>query len=70
MEWNDKLFLSEEELKLLTMFLANGVGLGVLAGLFTGNIQLCFALGGVISILISLLKIFINRIKKSNKIHI
>ncbi|EOR26557.1 MULTISPECIES: hypothetical protein [Clostridium] len=70
MEWNDKLFLSEEELKLLTMFLAYGVGLGVLAGLFTGNIQLCFALGGVISILISLLKIFINRIKKSNKIHI
>lgn len=70
MEWNDKLFLSEEELKLLTMFLAYGVGLGVLAGLFTGNIQLCFALGGVISILISLLKIFINRIRKSNKIHI
>lgn len=70
MEWNDKLFLSEEELKLLTMFLAYGVGLGVLAGLFTGNIQLCFALGGVISILISLLKIFINRIKQSNKIHI
>ncbi len=70
MEWNDKLFLSEEELKLLTTFLAYGVGLGVLVGLFTGNIQLCFALGGVISILISLLKIFINRIKKSNKIHI
>lgn len=70
MEWNDKLFLSEEELKLLTMFLAYGVGFGVLAGLFTGNIQLCFALGGVISILISLLRIFINRIKKSNKIHI
>lgn len=70
MEWNDKLFLSEEELKLLTTFLAYGVGIGVLVGLFTGNIQLCFALGGVISILISLLKIFINRIKKSNKIHI
>jgi hypothetical protein len=45
MEWNDKLFLSEEELKLLTTFLAYGVGIGVLVGLFTGNIQLCFALG-------------------------
>ncbi|MCR1951020.1 MULTISPECIES: hypothetical protein [unclassified Clostridium] len=70
MEWNDRLFLSDEEIKILAIFLAYGVGLGVLVGLFVGNIQLCFALGGVISILISLIKIFIGRVKKSNKIHI
>ncbi|WP_291650302.1 hypothetical protein [Clostridium sp.] len=70
MEWNDRLFLSDEEIKILAIFLAYGVGIGVLVGLFTGNIQLCFALGGVISILISLIKTFIERVKKSNKIHI
>ena len=52
MEWNDGLFLSDEEIKVLAIFLAYGVGIGVLVGLFVGNIQLCFALGGVISILV------------------
>lgn len=70
MEWNDRLFLSEEEVKILAIFLAYGVGIGVLVGLFVGNIQLCFALGGVISILVSLIKTFIERVKKSNKVHI
>ncbi|MBS6500718.1 MAG: hypothetical protein KH415_03605 [Clostridium sp.] len=70
MEWNDGLFLSDEEIKVLAIFLAYGVGIGVLVGLFVGNIQLCFALGGVISILVSLIKAFIERVKKSNKIHI
>ncbi|GAA0086051.1 hypothetical protein ACH36K_02475 [Clostridium sp. MB05] len=70
MEWNDRLFLSDEEIKVLAIFLAYGVGIGVLVGLFIDNVQLCFALGGVISILISLLKTFFVRIKKSNKIHI
>ncbi|EEH99401.1 hypothetical protein PMY56_08580 [Clostridium tertium] len=70
MEWNDGLFLSDEEIKVLAIFLAYGVGIGVLVGLFVGNIQLCFALGGVISILVSLIKTFIERVKKSNKIHI
>ncbi|MBS5884326.1 hypothetical protein [Clostridium sp.] len=70
MEWSDGLFLSDEEIKVLAIFLAYGVGIGVLVGLFVGNIQLCFALGGVISILVSLIKTFIERVKKSNKIHI
>ena len=70
MEWNDGLFLSDEEIKVLAIFLAYGVGIGVLVGLFVGNKQLCFALGGVISILVSLIKTFIERVKKSNKIHI
>ena len=70
MEWNDGLFLSDEEIKVLAIFLAYGVGIGVLVGLFVGNIQLCFALGGVISILVSLIKTFIERVKKSNMIHI
>lgn len=70
MELNDRLFLSDEEIRILAIFLAYGVGIGVLVGLFVGNIQLCFALGGVISILISIIKVFIERAKKSNKIHI
>ncbi|VYU56686.1 hypothetical protein [Clostridium tertium] len=70
MEWNDKLFLSEDELKILSIYLAYGVGIGVILGLFFNNIQLCFALGGVISVVVSLVKIYINRIRKSNRIHI
>lgn len=70
MEWNDRLFLSDDEIKILAILLAYGIGVGVLVGLFLGNVQLYFALGGVISILVSLIKTFIGRVKKSNKIHI
>lgn len=70
MKWLDDLFLSEDEIKTLAIFLAYGVGLGVLAGLLFSNVEMGFALGGVISILVSLFKIYIERIKKSNRIHI
>lgn len=70
MEWNDKLFLSDDEMKILSIYLAYGVGIGVLIGLFFDNIQLCFALGGVTSVVVSLIKIYINKIRKSNRINI
>lgn len=70
MEWNDKLFLSDDEMKILSIYLAYGVGIGVLIGLIFDNIQLCFALGGVISVVVSLIKIYINKIRKSNRINI
>lgn len=70
MEWNDKLFLSDDEIKILSINLAYGVGIGVLIGLLFDNIQLCFALGGVISVVVSLIKIYINKIRKSNRINI
>lgn len=70
MKWLDNLFLSEDEIKTLAIFLAYGVGIGVLAGLLFSNVEMGFALGGVISILVSLFKIYIERIKKSNRIHI
>ena len=41
MEWNDKLFLSDDEIKIFSIYLAYGVGIGVLIGLFLDNIQLC-----------------------------
>ena len=70
MEWNDKLFLSDDEIKILSIYLAYGVGIGVLIGLFFDNIQLCFALGGVISVVVSLIKIYVNKVRKSNGINI
>lgn len=70
MKWLDNLFLSEDEIKTLAIFLAYGVGLGVMVGLFLNNVEMGFALGGVISILVSLFKIYIEKIKKSNGIHI
>lgn len=70
MEWNDKLFLSDDEIKILSIYLAYGVGIGVLIGLFFDNIQLCFALGGVMSVVVSLIKIHINKIRKSDRINI
>ncbi|MDU5110431.1 MAG: hypothetical protein E6248_08285 [Clostridium sp.] len=70
MEWNDKLFLSDDEIKILSIYLAYGVGIGVLIGLFFDNIELCFALGGVMSIVVSLIKIYINKTRKSNRINI
>lgn len=70
MRWLDSLFLSEDEIKTLAIFLAYGVGLGVLAGLFFNNVELGFALGGFISIVVSLFKSYIERTKKSNRIHI
>ncbi|GAB6168645.1 hypothetical protein JCM1393_11050 [Clostridium carnis] len=69
MEWNNKLlYLSDEEIKIVAMYLAYGIGLGMFLGIFIDNIPLCFSLGGVISIIISLIKCFINRYKKQNKL--
>lgn len=70
MEWNNKLFLADDEIKLLSIYLAYGVLVGIIVGMFLNNVQLFFSLGGVISILLSLVIIFIKRNKKSEKIHI
>lgn len=70
MKWLDNLFLTDDEIKTLAIFLAYGVGLGVIAGLIFNNVEMGFALGGVISIVVSLFEVYIERIKKSNRIHI
>ena len=70
MKYIDNLFLTDDEIKTLAIFLAYGVGLGILVGLFFSSVELYFALGGVISVLVSLFKIYIERIKKSNRINI
>ena len=70
MKYIDNLFLTDDEIKILAIFLAYGVGLGILVGLFFSSVELYFALGGVISVLVSLFKIYIERIKKSNRINI
>ncbi len=70
MKWIENMLLTDDEIKKLSIYLAYGVGLGTLIGLFISNIELYFALGGTISILVSLFKIYVNRIKKSNRIDI
>ena len=70
MKWIENIFLTDDEIKILSIYLVYGIGLGVLIGLFTSNVELSFALGGSISILVSLFKIYVSRIKKSNRIDI
>lgn len=70
MKYIDNLFLTDDEIRTLAIFLAYGVGLGILVGMFLSKIELYFALGGVISVLVSLSKIYIERIKKPNEINI
>ncbi|AYE34412.1 hypothetical protein [Clostridium septicum] len=66
MKYNsDMIYLSDEEIKRLTIYLAYGVGLGVLSGIFMDNIIFGFSLGGVISIIIALLICFINKVSKN-----
>lgn len=68
MKWIENLFLTEDEIKVLSIYLVYGVGLGILIGLFFSKIELFFALGGVISIIVSIGKIYINRSKKSKEL--
>ncbi|MBD7915872.1 hypothetical protein H9660_12025 [Clostridium sp. Sa3CUN1] len=70
MKYIDNLFLTDDEIRTLAIFLAYGIGLGILVGMFLSKIELYFALGGVISVLVSLSKIYIERIKKPNEINI
>ncbi len=68
MKWIENLFLTEDEIKVLSIYLVYGVGVGVVLGLFFNNIELFFALGGVISIIVSVFKVYINRSKKSKEL--
>lgn len=68
MKWIENLFLTEDEIKFLSIYLVYGVGLGILIGLFFSKIELFFALAGVISIIVSIGKIYINRSKKSKEL--
>lgn len=61
MEWESKIFLSDDEIKIVAIFLAYGVGIGIFVGMFFNNIILFFSLGGVISIIASTMKIWVNR---------
>jgi len=61
MEWESKVFLSDEEIRIVAIFLAYGVGIGIFIGMFFNNIILFFSLGGVISIIASTMKILIYR---------
>ena len=68
MKWIENLFLTDDEIKILSIYLVYGVGVGVVLGLFFNNIELFFALGGVTSIIVSVLKVYINRSKKSKNL--
>lgn len=67
MEFNDKLFLTDDEIKLLSIYLMFGVFIGIIVGAILSNVQLFFSLGGVVSILISFVVIIVKRNKKLNK---
>ncbi|MCF0147010.1 MAG: hypothetical protein HUJ77_01290 [Clostridium sp.] len=68
MKWIENLFLTDDEIKVLSIYLVYGIGAGIVLGLFFSNIELFFALGGVISIIISVFKVYINRGKKSKEL--
>lgn len=55
MEWNNNMmYLSDEEIKRLAIYLAYGSGIGVFLGVFTNNIPLYFSLGSVIGIIFAI----------------
>ena len=70
MKWIENIFLTDDETKVLSIYLVYGVGLGIFIGLFFSKVELFFALGGVVSIIVSLFKIYACRIKKHNRIDI
>ena len=67
MEFDDKIFLTDEEIKLLSIYLMFGVFIGTIVGAILSNVQLFFSLGGVVSILISFVVMIVKRNKKSDK---
>lgn len=68
MEWNNSMmYLSDDEIKIVAMYLAYGAGIGVFLGVFIENIPLYFSLGSVIGIVVAIIGCFIrkNRDKKN-----
>lgn len=65
MEWNNNMmYLSDDEIKMLAMYLAYGAGIGVFLGIFTDNIPLYFSLGSVIGIVVAIIVCLINKQKE------
>ncbi|MDO5040427.1 hypothetical protein [Clostridium sp.] len=63
----DKISLSEAEFTLVSKGIAFGVGIGMLIGIFIGDVILFFSLGGVCGILSTSIYSMIKRLKKSEK---
>lgn len=62
MEWNNSMmYLSDDEIKIVAMYLAYGAGIGVFLGIFTENIPLYFSLGSVIGIVVAIIGCFIRK---------
>lgn len=70
MEFNNSImYLSDDEIKKLAMYLAYGAGIGIFIGIFTNNITLYFSLGSVIGIVVAGIVCFINKYKDKNCIN-
>lgn len=66
MEWdNNMMYLSDDEIKKLAIYLAYGAGIGVFVGMFKNNIQLYFSLGSVIAIVVAEVVSLSNKHKKN-----
>lgn len=68
MEWSSgMMYLSDEEIKRLAIYLAYGAGIGILIGIFIDNISLYFSLGAVIGIVASIIVCFVCKLKEGKK---
>lgn len=65
---NKMMYLSNEEIKKLALYLAYGSGIGIFLGIFTENISLYFSLGSVIGIVVANIFCFINKYKERKDI--
>ncbi|MBU3109257.1 hypothetical protein [Clostridium gasigenes] len=66
MEWdNNMMYLSDDEIKKLAVYLAYGSGIGVFVGMFKNNIPLYFSLGSVIAIVVAGVVSLSNKHKKN-----
>lgn len=59
---NEDLFLSEEEIYYLSLYLAYGAGIGVMIGIIFGNIPFLITLGAVVGIVVSLFKSYVEKL--------
>ena len=66
--YNSMMYLSDDEIKKIAMYLAYGAGVGMFIGIFTDNIPLCFSLGSVIGIVVAVIVCLINKYKEKNYI--
>lgn len=67
MEWNRKyLFLNDEDINRIALYLAYGTVIGVIFGVIFGDVPLFFSLGAALGIVISTAQNLLEKLTRKN----